>query len=136
MDNLATDSNALQPHQQNLRGIVLALYLLFIAGFFTGTLTFIVALIMGHVKKNDAVGTVYHSHIIWFLNTCWTNILTIFVLGPLMVVLFFIAFANDSSGAAGFLFLACACGALIIAFWSIYRLFKGIWLWSEARAVV
>lgn len=136
MDTFATDSKTLLPHQQNLRGIVLALYLLFIAGFFTGMLTFVVAIIMGHVKKSDSVGTVYHSHITWFLTTCWVNVIAIFVLGPLLVFLFFLAFAKDTSGTAGFLLLSTVCGAIIIGMWSVYRIVKGIWLWSEARAVV
>lgn len=134
--NTVTNSAQLPPHQQNLRGIVLALYLLFIAGFFTGMLTFVIALIMAHIKKNDAVGTIYRSHIGWFLTMCWVNVGMILVLGPAIVVLFMMLFAKDLGNSALFLLLACGCGALLVMFWTIYRLFKGIWLWSEARAVV
>ena len=122
--------------QENLRNVVLALYIMYIAGFFTGGLTFIVALIMAHIKKNDSIGTIYHSHILWYLTVAWVNMGALFILAPLTVVVFFWMLA-EYTGVVGAIFLLPCIGLLVlIPIWSIYRICKGLLRWSERREIV
>jgi len=46
----------------NGKNMALVLYILSLAGFFTGGLTSLVALIIGLVKKDEYRGTIYASH--------------------------------------------------------------------------
>ena len=122
--------------EEHLRSVVLGLYLLFIAGFFTAMLTTFIAIILAHVKKSDAQGSIYHSHIAWFLTTCWVNIAAFVVLVPSSVVLFFYTFTHSNNWLSVGIFVAGASFFVFLAFWDLYRIVKGIWRWSEQRAVV
>lgn len=122
--------------EEHLRSIVLALYLLFIAGFFTALLTTFIAIVVAHVKKSDAQGSIYHSHIAWFLTTCWVNIGAFLVLAPASVLLFFYSFTHSNNWPMVAIFVVGAAAFVGLAFWDLYRLVKGLWRWSEKRAVV
>ena len=121
--------------EEHLRSVVLCLYLLFIAGFFTAMLTTFIAIIIAHVKKSDAQGSIYLGHIVWFLTTCWVNIGAFLLGAPLTVMLFFYMSTHNNWLAAG-IFVAGASSLVFLAFWDLYRIVIGIWRWSEERAVV
>ena len=122
-------------HQKNLRQTVLILYLLFIAGLFTGMLTALLAMILAYVKKKDAAGTMYSSHINWLITVCWTNIIIMPITGLIIMLLFFMLYSNGNNWSAGILFLTGACMFIGVILWSIYRIVKGLLRWSGNRAV-
>lgn len=65
-----------------LRTIVIAGYALQAAGFITGGLGNLVAVILAYVKRDDARGTQYEEHLRWQINTFWLG-LAGFALGTL-----------------------------------------------------
>jgi uncharacterized membrane protein len=93
---------------QKLKNITTAVYALQAAGFFFG-ITWIVAIVINYVKKEDVAGTWLESHFRWQIRTFWFGLLWA-VLGCLLLVViigFAILFAD--------------------AVWMIYRIVKG-WL--------
>lgn len=136
MEALNHNPHHVPAHQENLRNIVLALYIMFVAGFFTGGLTFIVALIMAHVKKSDSVGTIYQSHVSSYLTVAWVNMGTIVIVGPLAFLLFVLMLSKDTGTLGAVLFVTSIAILLLVAMWSIYRICKGVLRWSEKRAVI
>jgi uncharacterized membrane protein len=94
--------------QDPLRTITLIVYALKAAGFVVG-LTFIVAVVINYVKREDVAGTLYESHFRWQIRTFWFGLLWCALGAILMfiVVGWFVLFAN--------------------MVWLIYRIVKG-WL--------
>lgn len=82
-------------------------YALYAAGFFTGGVSWIVAIIMNYLKRGDAVGTIYESHINWQIRTFWWAFLWAVLGGILSLV------------GVGLLIL------LANFVWVIYRVVKG-----------
>jgi uncharacterized membrane protein len=100
---------------QSLRTITTVVYALQAAGFVTGGLGWIVAVVMNYVKKEDVAGTWLESHFRWQIRTFWFGLLW-GVLGGLTFILivgWFILMAN--------------------AVWIIYRIVKGWLNLSENR---
>ncbi len=93
---------------KSLRTLTLAVYALQALGFFVG-ITWIVAVVINYVKKEDVAGTPYESHFRWQIRTFWFGLLW-GVVGGLLVIVF-----------VGF--------AVLFAdtVWIIYRIVKG-WL--------
>jgi uncharacterized membrane protein len=92
----------------SLRGYALAGYALHLAGWFTGGLTSLIAVILAYVKRGDARGTVYASH--------FANQITVFWWSLLWTVL-------------GFVLLLIGIGYVVwvlAGLWFLYRVVKGI----------
>jgi uncharacterized membrane protein len=94
--------------EQGLKTIATVVYALQAAGFFLG-ITWIAAVIVDYVKKDDAAGTWLESHFRWQIRTFWWGLLW----GVIGTVLAFVLI--------GFAVL------LADAVWIIYRIVKG-WL--------
>src|ERR1700752_2925484 len=94
--------------EQQLKTVATVLYALQALGFFVG-ITWIVAVIIDYVKKDDAAGTWLASHYSWQIRTFWWGLLWGVIGGILVFVI------------VGFLVLAAD------AIWIIYRIVKG-WL--------
>jgi uncharacterized membrane protein len=102
--------------EKNLKTTAMVVYALQAAGFFVG-ITWIAAIVIDYVKRDDAAGTWLESHYRWQIRTFWWGLLW-GVIGGLtaLVVVGFAVLAAD-------------------AIWIIYRIAKG-WLYlSENRAV-
>lgn len=93
---------------RSLKTLTMVVYALQAAGFFVG-LTWIVAIVMNYVKREDVAGTWLESHFTWQIRTFWFGLLWGLVGGLLTLVL------------VGFLILLAA------GVWIIYRIVKG-WL--------
>jgi uncharacterized membrane protein len=94
--------------ERNLKTVVTVVYALQAAGFFVG-ITWIVAIVIDYVKRDDARGTWLESHFSWQIRTFWWGLLWASVGGILTLVV------------VGFVVL------FVVAIWLIYRIVKG-WL--------
>ncbi|HZS66451.1 MAG TPA: hypothetical protein VFA72_05015 [Burkholderiales bacterium] len=102
--------------EQQLKTVATIVYALQAAGFFLG-ITWIAAVIIDYVKKDDATGTWLASHYRWQIRTFWWGLLW-GVLGGILALL-----------VVGFLILAAD------AIWIIYRIAKGWLRLSENREI-
>src|SRR5581483_7491295 len=93
--------------EQQLKTVATIVYALQAAGFFLG-ITWIAAVIIDYVKKDDATGTWLASHYRWQIRTFWWGLLW---------------------GVVGCLILAAD------AIWIIYRIAKGWLRLSENREI-
>ncbi len=102
--------------EKQLKTVATVVYALQAAGFFLG-ITWIAAVIIDYVKKDDAVDTWLESHYRWQIRTFWWGLLWGVIGGILaLVVVGFIVLAAD-------------------AVWIIYRIVKGWLRLSENREV-
>jgi uncharacterized membrane protein len=94
---------------KELKTLTLVVYALQAAGFILGGITWIVAVVINYVKRDDVAGTWLESHFRWQIRTFWFGLLWGVIGGILTLVLvgFAILFAD--------------------AVWIIYRIVKG-WL--------
>jgi uncharacterized membrane protein len=94
--------------EKSLKTLTTVVYALQAAGFFVG-LTWIVAVVINYVKRDEVRGTWLESHFTWQIRTFWWGLAWALVGGilALVVVGFLILFAD--------------------AVWIIYRIVKG-WL--------
>lgn len=93
----------------SLKTVTTVVYALQAAGFITGGLGWIVAVVVNYVKREEVAGTWLESHFRWQIRTFWFGLLW-GVLGGLLVIVFVgfaVLFAN--------------------MIWIIYRIVKG-WL--------
>lgn len=134
-DSGTSNPESLMDNQKNLRPIVLILYLLFIAGMFSATLSVMIAILIAYIKRDDAQGTIYQSHIDQFLKVCWTTMLVVPVLGLCVAYLFFIAYASGLNWIALLVFAIAIFVLICVTIWSIYHIANGFWCWTELRAV-
>ena len=95
--------------EKSLKTLTMVVYALQALGFING-ITWIVAVIIDYVKRDEAKGTWLESHFRWQIRTFWWGLLW----GALGAVLVFVV--------VGFLVWAAA------AIWLIYRIVKG-WLY-------
>jgi uncharacterized membrane protein len=102
--------------EKQLKTVATVVYALQAAGFFLG-ITWIAAVIIDYVKKDDAAGTWLESHYRWQIRTFWWGLLW-GVIGGILALLI-----------VGFIVLAAD------AVWIIYRIVKGWLRLAERRAV-
>ena len=103
--------------EQGLKTVATVVYGLQAAGFFLGGITWIVAVIVDYVKRDDAKGTWLESHYRWQIRTFWFGLLWGVVGGILcLVVIGFFVLAADG-------------------IWIIYRIVKGWLRLAERREV-
>ena len=101
--------------EEGLRRITLFDYGLHIASPIVSVMLLtIIALIINYVKRDDARGTVWESHMNWMISTCWWTLFWIIVTLLPIVILSFV-----SMGLLSFLFL-------IPVLWYLYRMIKGL----------
>ena len=94
--------------EKHLKTVATVVYALQAAGFFVG-ITWIIAVIVDYVKKDDARGTWLESHYRWQIRTFWFGLLWGAIGGVLcLIVIGFVILAADG-------------------IWIIYRIVKG-WL--------
>ena len=106
----------MEDQEHNLRNIATAVYALQAAGFLFG-ITWIVAVIVDYVKRDDARGSWLESHFSWQIRTFWWGLLWGVIGGVLLLVL------------VGYLVLVAN------AVWIIYRIVKGWLRLAERREV-
>ena len=105
-----------------LRKVALLDYLLHIAGLlFSMGLLSVVALIINYVKRDDANGTIYRSHMDWMIATFWWTLFWVVIAFVPTLVLTMVSF-----GALSFLFL-------VPCLWFLYRMVKGLLRLLDAR---
>jgi len=92
----------------SLKTITTVVYALQALSFFTG-FTFIAAVVINYIKKEDVQGTWLESHFLWQIRTFWYGLLW----GIIGLVTFFIAI--------GYFIL------IANSIWLVYRIIKG-WL--------
>jgi uncharacterized membrane protein len=102
--------------EQGLKTVAAVVYALLAAGFFLG-ITWIIAVIIDYVKRDDAKGTWLESHYRWQIRTFWFGLLWGAIGGILSLIL------------VGFIVLAAD------AVWIIYRIVKGWLRLAERREV-
>ena len=102
--------------EQGLKTIATVVYALQAAGFFLG-ITWLIAVIVDYVKRDDAAGTWLESHFRWQIRTFWWGLLWGLIGGVLMLILI------------GWLVLAAD------GIWIIYRIVKGWLRLAERREV-
>jgi uncharacterized membrane protein len=100
----------------SLKTIATVVYALQAAGFFIG-ITWLVAVVLDYVKKDDARGTWLESHFRWQIRTFWWGLLWGVIGAILLLVL------------VGYFVL------LATAIWIIYRIVKGWLSLSEGKPV-
>jgi uncharacterized membrane protein len=102
--------------EQGLKTVATVVYALQAAGFFVG-ITWIIAVIVDYVKRDDARGSWLESHFTWQIRTFWWGLLWGVIGGVLLLVL------------VGYLVLVAN------AVWIIYRIVKGWLRLAERREV-
>ena len=106
----------MEDQERSLRNIATAVYALQAAGFLFG-ITWIVAVIIDYVKRDDAKGSWLESHFTWQIRTFWWGLLW---------------------GVLGAVLLLVLVGYLVLvanAVWIIYRIVKGWLRLAERREV-
>ena len=106
----------MEDQERSLRNIATAVYALQAAGFLFG-ITWLVAVIVDYVKRDDARGSWLESHFSWQIRTFWWGLLWGVIGGVLLLVL------------VGYLVLVAN------ALWIIYRIVKGWLRLAERREV-
>jgi len=106
----------MEDQERSLRNIATAVYALQAAGFLFG-ITWLVAVIIDYVKRDDARGSWLESHFSWQIRTFWWGLLWGVIGGVLLLVL------------VGYLVLVAN------ALWIIYRIVKGWLRLAERREV-
>lgn len=102
--------------EQSAKKLATIVYALQAASFILG-ITFIVAVIINYVKKEDVAGTFLESHFRWQIRTFWFTLLWSFIgMATILVVVgYFVLLAN--------------------AIWVIYRIVKGWLRLNDSKAM-
>ena len=116
MEDQKREDQKREDQERSLRNIATAVYALQSAGFLFG-ITWLIAIIVDYVKRDDAKGTWLESHFTWQIRTFWWGLLWGVIGAVLLLVL------------VGYLVLVAN------AVWIIYRIVKGWLRLSENRAV-
>jgi uncharacterized membrane protein len=108
----------------SLKKVCLVDYGLHIAGplLSMGALS-VIALIVNYLKRDDARGTIYASHMNWMIRTFWWTLFWIVVSFLPALLLTVISF-----GLLSFLFL-------VPVIWYLYRMVKGVLWLNDGRAM-
>ena len=109
---MSTESTPQQADaNQNITHVIYALY----AASLISGVTFIIAIIINYVKRDDVAGTVYESHFRWQIRTFWFSLLWGIVGAITMWII------------VGFVVWAVA------GIWFIYRIAKGWLFLAESK---
>jgi uncharacterized membrane protein len=81
----------------------------------------VIALIINYVKREDAGGTIYESHMTWMIRTFWWTLFWIIISALPALLLTMLSF-----GLLGFLFI-------VPTLWYLYRMIKGLLWLNEGR---
>ncbi|MEI7447356.1 MAG: hypothetical protein WCK28_20890 [Burkholderiales bacterium] len=115
---LVLDSDRLD----SLKKVCLMDYALHIVGvLFSAGLLSVIALIVNYIKRDDARGTIYESHMNWMIRTFWWTVFWVVVSFVPAVVLTIVSF-----GLLSFLFL-------VPLIWFLYRMIKGVLWLNDGR---
>ena len=106
----------MEDQERSLKNIATAVYALQAAGFLFG-ITWLIAIIVDYVKRDDARGSWLESHFSWQIRTFWWGLLWGVIGGVLLLVL------------VGYLVLVAN------AVWIIYRIVKGWLRLAERREI-
>lgn len=111
-----------QERDDALKRIALIDYALHIAGplLSMGVLS-VIALIVNYVKRDDAAGTIYRSHMTWMIRTFWWTLFWMIVSAIPAFVLTVVSF-----GLLSFLFV-------VPVLWYLYRMIKGLLWLNDGR---
>jgi uncharacterized membrane protein len=110
------------PRDESLRRICLLDYGLHIGGLILSAGLFsVVALILNYLKRDDAAGTIYQSHMNWMIRTFWWTLfwMAVLFLPTLLLTLF-------TLGVLGWMFL-------LPSLWFLYRMVRGLLRLLENR---
>jgi uncharacterized membrane protein len=118
---LDTDSGK-PPREAALQRVATIDYVLHMAGplLSMGVLS-VIALIINYVKREDARGTIYESHMTWMIRTFWWTLFWIIISALPALLLTMLSF-----GLLGFLFI-------VPTLWYLYRMIKGLLWLNEGR---
>lgn len=100
---------------ERLHSIVLVSYILMAVGLFVG-ITALIAVIICHIKRSDAVATIYESHFTWLIRTFWWGLLG-GIIGAVTTPLFGIG----------------ALISFVVWGWFVYRVVKGFLSFNDRR---
>lgn len=106
-----------EKHIENMRSVAWLTYIAFIAGFVTGGLGFLIGIIAAYLKRGDARTTVYGSHFDFLIATFWWSIFW------------------GLAGLATIFFLVGIAILIVLPFWVIYRLVRGVLAMVEEKPV-
>ena len=119
---MSTDPIALPSNDTDrldtLRKVCLADYALHIVGVLAsaGVLS-VIALIVNYIKRDDAVGTIYESHMNWMIRTFWWTLVWLVPAGLIAVL------------SLGLLSIVLAVPVI----WFLYRMIKGVLWLNDGR---
>ena len=95
--------------------------------------TFFIAVFINYSRRHRVAGTIYESHFDWQIGTFWYS-LWYFLLG--IVLLIWGIFRAWGPGTGGTWMIVL--GALLLLFnicWHLYRVIRGLMLWSDRRPI-
>jgi uncharacterized membrane protein len=105
-----------------LRRVATLDYVLHIAGpLLSMGLLSVIALIINYIKREDAQGSIVHSHMSWMIRTFWWTLFWVIVTALPSLVLTVV-----SLGLLSFLFV-------IPTLWYLYRMIKGLLWLNDGR---
>lgn len=100
------------------KNIALLVYVLQGLGFFTGGVTYIIAIVINYIKLEEVRGTWLEGHFRWQMNTFWYGLLwSIVALLFRLIWMGWLAFA-------------------IVSIWMIYRIIKGALYLNDDKAII
>ena len=99
---------------KSLKTMAMVVYILQAIGFFTA-ITWVVAIVLDYVKKDDAAGTWLESHYRWQIRTFWWGLLW-GVIGSILLLIL-----------VGWFVLVA------VGIWIIYRIVKGVVYLNEGK---
>lgn len=120
-------------NQNSVRQFVFGLYLLLLAGPFTGMLSVFVALMIAYLTKNSTPGTIYESHVESILTTGWVSLVGSTTLVLAIIYSFYLGISGASPAIGTYLAIACFTAIVAMIFWYVYRVARGLWCWINNR---
>ncbi len=113
-DAVAAPTNAVDDRTESARKTTQLVYILQAIGFFAGV-TFIAAVIVNYIKKDDVKGTWLESHFRWQIRTFWFSAMwaTLGLILMIVIVGYFVFVAN--------------------LIWTLYRVIKGLIRLNDKR---
>lgn len=101
-----------------LRKVCLVDYLLHLAGLlFSAGLLSVLAVILNYAKRDDAQGTIYHSHMQWMIRSFWWALFWVILVGFFGVITL----------SLGWFFL------IVPAAWFGYRMVRGLLALNDGK---